>query len=264
MDLSGFSTSYLDLSPTFSTSSETSNSVCNSADSNSPVSAVNTRSTVLLPKTTLRTMASQFSDMEGYFPARGLQEDDIGPGFHNDFQCTQPRDGMYEEREYESELGNELDPEEFPPTRPHSINETGGTYQARASTSRGHAILDETRTEPASNQDRENPRAIRRRSSVAACDRLPSSHQGSPVIHGNPQIWASQMNLRAMFPQETWRTSHEEQAKRRRVQREFTKPYLSEMASAHAEQRSSVIHLPTTTTDSPIGLRVHGIGKYGL
>ena len=63
------------------------------------------------------------------------------------------------------------------------------------------------------------------------------------------------MNPRALTLQEPWPTSHEEQAKRRRIQREFTKPYLTEMAAAHAERRSPVIHVPTTTTGKPIGLR---------
>ena len=45
------------------------------------------------------------------------------------------------------------------------------------------------------------------------------------------------------------------QNKRRRIQRQFTKPYLAEMASAHAERRSPVVHVPTTTTGKPIGLR---------
>lgn len=47
----------------------------------------------------------------------------------------------------------------------------------------------------------------------------------------------------------------EESNKRRRLQRGYTKPYLAEMANVHAEGRSPAIHVPTTTTSKPIGLR---------
>ena len=52
-----------------------------------------------------------------------------------------------------------------------------------------------------------------------------------------------------------WDQSIQDQNKRRRVQRQWTKPYLTEMAAAHAERRSPVVHVPTTTTGKPIGLR---------
>lgn len=58
-------------------------------------------------------------------------------------------------------------------------------------------------------------------------------------------------------PQSTvpWQNTTDDQNKRRRVQRQWTKPYLTEMASAHAERRYLVVHVSTTTTGKPIGLR---------
>ncbi|KAG0573166.1 hypothetical protein KC19_VG154000 [Ceratodon purpureus] len=45
-----------------------------------------------------------------------------------------------------------------------------------------------------------------------------------------------------------WRDSIEEQSKRRRLQRHWTRPYLLKMAAAHAERQSLLVHVPTTTT----------------
>ncbi|KAG0595072.1 hypothetical protein M758_UG136800 [Ceratodon purpureus] len=45
-----------------------------------------------------------------------------------------------------------------------------------------------------------------------------------------------------------WRMAIEDHNKRRRIQWQWTKPYLTEMASAHAKRRSPVVHVPTTTT----------------
>lgn len=53
----------------------------------------------------------------------------------------------------------------------------------------------------------------------------------------------------------SWRMVEDDPNKRRRLQRQYTKPYLSEMANAHAERRSPVVHVPTTTTGEPIGLK---------
>ena len=95
----------------------------------------------------------------------------------------------------------------------------------------------------------------RRLGPVPASRRTLPSQTGPSTVFGTGQIRAARMESRALSITDPWLSPLEEQAKRRRLQRDYSKPYFSEMATAHAERRSPVIHVPTTTTGKPIGLR---------
>ncbi|KAG0572480.1 hypothetical protein KC19_VG098600 [Ceratodon purpureus] len=65
----------------------------------------------------------------------------------------------------------------------------------------------------------------------------------------------NQRQNQSRFADDTLRCYPEESNKQRQVQQDYSKLYLAKMANAHAKGCSPTIHVPTTTTGKPIGLR---------
>ncbi|KAG0595344.1 hypothetical protein M758_UG159200 [Ceratodon purpureus] len=250
-------TNYLtgsDTSPTFSSSKEES-SLYDSTDLWSHRRLYRFIDTPAHTRTAVWEMSTPSGQCSDTFPAKRRHEDDLGPGFAHPPRPMQPMYTDMDEENFDEEFGADLQDGEYdqhggPGQSVHDPDsfrgvasthmawdrcETIGTYRHRSST------LDQ--------------RGLRRLplGYVAAAEAY--MHDIVSLSDHNP---ASRMVSREAYPPQSvvpWRMAEEDPTKRRRIQRQFSKPYLSKMASAHAERRSLVVHVPTTTTGKPIGLR---------
>ncbi|KAG0597165.1 hypothetical protein M758_UG317100 [Ceratodon purpureus] len=186
--------------------------------------------------------------------ARSLQDCDLGPGFNRTQPNSQLGADLYSREVYGDDFENDFENEDFPDRRTDQYSLDAVNHAGPS----GSRLYREDVFRP-----EQQPRSfgadlpVRRQCvSGAPPERPTSSQRCGPRNPVNAQLWLAQMDSRSQpIGHDSWRSPLEEQAKRRRLQREFLKPYLSEMANAHAERRSPVIHVPTTTTCKPIGLR---------
>ena len=163
-------------------------------------------------------------------------------------------DDVYAEDHFEDEFENYAGRENFPRDTTESYIPTAVDH-ACPSTSLQHT---EFRPHPLMRNRFTGVQSqmFGRGGSVPRDGRLSTAHRLSSSLLGHAQARDPHLEPHALSTQvNTWLSPLEEQAKRRKLQREFSKPYLSEMANAHAELRTPVIHVPTTTTCKPIGLR---------
>ncbi|KAG0621730.1 hypothetical protein M758_3G044300 [Ceratodon purpureus] len=241
-------------SPTFSTS-ERDSSLYDSADSSSVVhSAAVPRSHSSWP-TGVRKMAFGRGDGVDPFPARRVHSDDMGPGFPYTPHPNQPAYDDYARDNAEDDFADDLLLGEYDAHNVRSQQEDEAQHVRDSSDERTFWDRDVNFGNVAPRGGTAEQSAHRRGNAGYASRTQGYGHENAMA---NDQRNTQSMSRGGLVDHQSavpWRVTVEDQNKRRRIQRQWTKPYLSEMASAHAERRSPVVHVPTTTTGKPIGLR---------
>ncbi|KAG0589266.1 hypothetical protein KC19_1G008400 [Ceratodon purpureus] len=234
-------------SPTFSTS-ERDSSLYDSADSSSVVhSAAVPRSHSSWP-TGVRKMAFGRGDGVDPFPARRVHSDDMGPGFPYTPRPNQPAYDDYARDNAEDDFADDLLLGEYDAHNVRSQQEDEAQHVRDSSDERTFWDRDVNFGNVAPRGGTAEQSAHRRGNAGYASRTQGYGHENAMA---NDQRNTQSMSRGGLVDHQSavpWRVTVEDQNKRRRIQRQWTKPYLSEMASAHAERRSPVVHVPTTTT----------------
>ncbi|KAG0596126.1 hypothetical protein M758_UG226500 [Ceratodon purpureus] len=241
-----------DSSSTFSTSN-TSTSLYDSSDSCSPRSVSPVSNNCTVKRHTSERMESRHGGHGSPFPARGIQEGDMGPGIPSSSRQNQTQYERWTGGGFDSDLQEDLEDEMYYPTSGHGggLSDANCAPQlargaARSASGLIRQPLPRPRAEPTA-EVQPQPRHAPSMDTLSRQRARPSEFNvPSAVQRSDPYGPCADV---------AWRLADEEQGKRRRIQRQYTKPYLTEMANAHAERRSPVVHVPTTTTGEPIGLK---------
>ncbi|KAG0588034.1 hypothetical protein KC19_2G210300 [Ceratodon purpureus] len=197
-------------------------------------------------------MASPHGQHRTPFPARGIQEGDMGPGIPSSSHQNQAEYERWTEEGFDPDLHDDHEDGRYEHSDGQGGDRTDVHYDPQYP---GGAVPG------GGNQRLQMPRHTR-----ATPSTISQPHRHNPCTPSQSRHGAlpSEFNVpTAVIRSEpygpnaevSWRVAEEDQGKRRRIQRQFTKPYFMEMANAHAERRSPVVHVPTTTTGEPIGLK---------